>query len=194
MSTTIRLTRMGRKQRPFYRLVVVDSRNRRDGAYIDALGTYNPMTEHYECDVDAGRAIAWLEKGATCSATAKSLLRNEGVLYRWHLQKSGVPAEQIDPQVEEFRSKRATVRSAAVAQAEQARLDKVRAEAEAAAKQKADEQAAAQKAREEELAAAAAASAEAEAKAKADEASAEGEAAETPADADGDAAEGEEKE
>lgn len=185
MSTTIRLTRMGRKQRPFYRLVVVDSRNRRDGAYIDSLGTYNPMTEHYECDVDAGKAITWLEKGATCSETAKSLLRNEGVLYRWHLQKSGVPAEQIDGQVEEFRSKRANVRSAAVAKAEQARLDKVKAEAEAAAKKKADEEAAAQKAKEEELAAAAAESAEANAaddsadaaagEPAADEAAAEGE-------------------
>ena len=53
MATTIRLTRMGRKKRPFYRLVVLDSRKRRDGAYLANLGFYNPFTEPHEINIHA---------------------------------------------------------------------------------------------------------------------------------------------
>jgi small subunit ribosomal protein S16 len=107
MSTTIRLTRMGRRKRPYYRLVVVDSRTRRDGAFIENLGTYNSIPGLYECSVDADRAIHWLDRGASLSDTARSLLRNEGILYRWHLHKTGVAAEEIERKVEEFRTVRA---------------------------------------------------------------------------------------
>jgi small subunit ribosomal protein S16 len=106
MATTIRLTRLGKKKRPFYRLIVVDSRNRRDGAATEQLGYYNPFADPYECKIDAGGTIAWLKLGAGLSDTARSLLRNEGVLLRWHLEKQGVPTEEIDGQVEAFRSAR----------------------------------------------------------------------------------------
>ena len=99
MATTIRLTRMGRKQAPFYRLVVCDSRTRRDGSYIESLGYYNPMPDAFQLEVDHGRAIDWLVKGAQPTDTARSLLRTEGVLYRWHLMKTGSAAAEIDGRV-----------------------------------------------------------------------------------------------
>lgn len=108
MATTIRLTRMGRKQAPFYRIVVCDSRTRRDGDYIESLGFYNPMPDAYQLEVDHTRAIDWLGKGAQPTDTARSLLRNEGVLLRWHLQKSGTAEGDIEARVEEYRSRRAS--------------------------------------------------------------------------------------
>ena len=107
MAASIRLTRMGRKQAPFYRLVVCDSRVRRDGDYIENLGHYNPMPDAYQLTVDHEKALEWLGKGAVPTDTARSLLRNEGVLLRWHLAKAGTPAEEIESKVEEFRSRRA---------------------------------------------------------------------------------------
>ena len=73
MATTIRLTRMGRKQAPFYRIVVCDSRTRRDGDYIESLGYYNPMPDAYQLEVDHDKAVDWLGKGAQPTDTAKSL-------------------------------------------------------------------------------------------------------------------------
>ena len=102
MPATIRLTRMGRKKHPFYRLVVLDSRSRRDGDYIEKLGYYNPFVTPYEVKLDHERAIAWLEKGAGMSGTARGLLRGEGVLYRWHLMKSGLALGEIEAKVEEY--------------------------------------------------------------------------------------------
>ena len=85
MATTIRLTRMGKKKRPFYRLVVLDSRVRRDGAYLANLGHYNPFVEPAEVKLHADEIVAWLGKGATVSDSARSLLKREGVLYRFSL-------------------------------------------------------------------------------------------------------------
>ena len=135
MATTIRLTRMGRKQAPFYRLVVCDSRTRRDGAYIESLGHYNPMPDAFELRVDHERAVEWLAKGAQPTDTARSLLRNEGVLYRWHLMKTG--AENIDAQVEDFRTRRVKAAEAIKAKTK-AKLEAWHSEKEKAAKAKAD--------------------------------------------------------
>jgi small subunit ribosomal protein S16 len=162
MATTIRLTRMGRKQRPFYRVVVVDSRGRRDGDYIESLGYYNPIPDAYEISVNAERAVHWLEQGVTMSSTAKSLLRNQGVLYRWHLKKAGTDAAEIDTKVEEYLSRRGE-QSDAIKAESRAKLNKWRSSKEEAAN-------AAKKAVEEEAAAAAeAAAAEAVAETKAAE-------------------------
>ncbi len=60
----IRLMRIGAKQKPFYRIVVVDERNKRDGAYLDLLGTYNPLTEPKDIKLDKEKMAAWLKKGA----------------------------------------------------------------------------------------------------------------------------------
>lgn len=79
MAVRIRLARHGKKKAPFYRLVVSDSRSPRDGRFIEMLGTYNPMTDPAEVNVDGERAMHWLKNGATPSDTARALLRKAGV-------------------------------------------------------------------------------------------------------------------
>ena len=74
MAVKIRLTRMGDKKSPFYRIVVADSRKARDGQYVDLLGTFNPLTSPEEIKVDAAKAEDWLKKGAIPTDTAKALL------------------------------------------------------------------------------------------------------------------------
>lgn len=79
MAVRIRLKRVGAKKRPFYRLVVADSRAARDGRFIDTLGYYNPIAQPAEIEIDHERALSWLEKGAQPSDTAKALLKKSGV-------------------------------------------------------------------------------------------------------------------
>lgn len=79
MVVRIRLARHGRKKRPFYRLVVADSRSPRDGKFIEMIGSYNPLTDPAEVKVDEERAVYWLKVGAQPSDTARSLLRKAGV-------------------------------------------------------------------------------------------------------------------
>ena len=74
MAVKIRLTRMGDKKSPFYRVVVADSTSPRDGQYIDLLGTYNPLTNPAEIKIDSEKAQAWIKKGAQPTPTVKALL------------------------------------------------------------------------------------------------------------------------
>ncbi|NMA37849.1 MAG: 30S ribosomal protein S16 [Papillibacter sp.] len=76
----IRLRRMGAKKNPFYRIVVADSRDPRDGRFIEEIGTYNPLTEPSEIKVNAERALSWIKNGAQPTDTVKTLLKKAGVL------------------------------------------------------------------------------------------------------------------
>ena len=76
----IRMKRMGMKKEPFYRIVVIDSRNARDGRAIEELGYYNPITDPSELKVDAERAKYWLGVGAQPSDTVRGLLKKSGVI------------------------------------------------------------------------------------------------------------------
>lgn len=76
----IRLRRMGAKKSPFYRIVVADERVQRDGACIEEIGTYNPLTEPAEIKVDAEAAKKWIANGAQPTATVKALLKKAGVI------------------------------------------------------------------------------------------------------------------
>jgi len=78
----IRLMRIGGKHKPFYRLVVADSRAPRTGRYIESIGYYNPTTEPSTIKIDEGKAQAWLQKGARPSDAARVLLEKTGVLQR----------------------------------------------------------------------------------------------------------------
>ena len=80
MAVRIRLTRVGAKKQPSYRVVVADARSARDSRAIETLGHYNPRTEPIELVVDAEKAKAWLAKGAQPSDTVVRLLRNAGIL------------------------------------------------------------------------------------------------------------------
>jgi len=79
MAMKLRLTRMGSKKRPFYRIVALDSRKRRDGRALEYLGYYNPMTEPPEVSVDTEKARKWLDQGAKPSNTVRSLLEKAGL-------------------------------------------------------------------------------------------------------------------
>lgn len=76
----IRLRRMGRKKRPFYRVIVADSRSPRDGRFIEEIGYYDPMKEPSEIKIDAEKAKKWLDNGAAPTETVKSLLKKAGVV------------------------------------------------------------------------------------------------------------------
>ena len=80
MAVKIRLTRMGDKKSPFYRIVVTDSRKARDGAYIEKLGTFNPLVAPAEIKLDTERTKVWLNKGAQPTETARTILVREGLL------------------------------------------------------------------------------------------------------------------
>ena len=80
MAVKIRLTRMGKKKNPFYRVVVADERSRRDGAPIDEIGYYDPMTEPATIKVDAEKANKWLANGAQPTDTVRSLLKKAEII------------------------------------------------------------------------------------------------------------------
>ncbi len=82
MALKIRLTRLGDKKSPFYRVVVADSRSPRDGKFVEVIGTYNPLTEPAEIKIDAEKASKWLKNGAQPTETAKELLVKSGVIER----------------------------------------------------------------------------------------------------------------
>ncbi|MGN1098808.1 MAG: 30S ribosomal protein S16 [Christensenellales bacterium] len=80
MAVKIRLTRLGAKKAPFYRIVVMDSRKARDGEYIDQIGYYSPVKEPAEVKIDAEKAKEWLNKGAQPTDTVRALLKKNNVL------------------------------------------------------------------------------------------------------------------
>lgn len=80
MSVKIRLTRMGAKKAPFYRVIVADSRSPRDGKFIDVIGTYNPLTDPAEIKIDNAKAKQWIKNGATPTETAKQILVKSGAI------------------------------------------------------------------------------------------------------------------
>ena len=80
MAVRMRLTRLGDKKSPFYRIVVVDSRKARDGEYIEKIGHYNPLTQPEEIVIDEAKAKDWLSKGVQPTDTVKTLLIRQGIL------------------------------------------------------------------------------------------------------------------
>jgi small subunit ribosomal protein S16 len=76
----IRLRRMGRRNRPFYRVVVADSRSPRDGKFIDIIGHYDPLTDPATISIDGEKALKWLKDGAQPTDTVRSLLGKLGII------------------------------------------------------------------------------------------------------------------
>lgn len=96
MAVKIRLTRIGRHKRPFYRIVVADSRMPRDGRFIEVLGTYDPMAKTAAVQIKQDRAIDWLKKGAQATDTVRHLLRKLGVLKQVSIANSPPEADQAE--------------------------------------------------------------------------------------------------
>ena len=89
MATKIRLTRMGAKKAPFYRLVVADSRSPRDGRFVEQIGTYNPLTTPAEIKINEELALKWLNNGAIPTDTVKNLLSKQGIMKKFSDSKQG---------------------------------------------------------------------------------------------------------
>ena len=89
MSVKIRMRRMGSKRKPFYSIVVADSRMPRDGRFIEEVGYYNPLTNPDEVKLEEDKIFEWLEKGAQPSDTVRSLLSKAGLMTRYHDAKYG---------------------------------------------------------------------------------------------------------
>ena len=87
MAVKIRLTRMGSKKKPFYRINVADSRSPRDGRFIETVGTYNPLVEENQVTLKEERVLEWLSKGAQPSDTVRNILSKEGVMQKHHEAK-----------------------------------------------------------------------------------------------------------
>ena len=108
MATKIRLQRHGRSKRPYYYIVVADSRARRDGRFIDRIGDYNPLTVPATINVDFDKAFDWVMKGAQPSETCSKILSYKGVLYKKHLargvRKGALTEEQMETKMTEWLS------------------------------------------------------------------------------------------
>ena len=100
MPVKIRLQRHGKTGKPFYWIVAADARSKRDGRYLEKLGTYNPNTNPATVEVKLDNAVNWLEKGAQPTDTARNLLSYRGVMLKYHLKggirKGALSQEEAD--------------------------------------------------------------------------------------------------
>lgn len=95
MAVKLRLRRMGAKQRPFYRIVVADSRSPRDGRFIEVVGTYNPIAEKDQITLDEEKIMTWLNKGAQPTDTVKSILTKNGLIAKFKASKVKKVAKKV---------------------------------------------------------------------------------------------------
>ena len=158
---------MGRKKRPFYRIVATDSRARRDGKYLEKIGTYNPLTRPAEIEINKELALKWLERGAQPSQTVRNFLSKQGILFEYDLRKRGLNEEEIALEYKKWEALQAERKKKEEAVAAMKKREEEKKAAEEA-KAKAKEEAAKAAKEEAEKAAEEDAEAEAEEKAKAE--------------------------
>ena len=157
MATKLRLQRRGRKNHPFYQIIVADSRAPRDGKYIERIGSYNPNTNPATITLDFDRALYWLQTGAQPTDTVRNILSNEGVLMKKHLlggvAKGAFDEAEAEKRFEAWKSNKLNSERSVITRDEEkiraeekARLDAEKevnkSRAEALAKKKAEEEAA----------------------------------------------------
>ena len=102
MATKIRLKRIGRRNRPFYRLVIMDSRKRRDGAAIEQVGWYNPIAKDDLYSLKEDRILHWLKEGAQPTDTVHDILRTSGLAFKWHLIQQGLSDADIEKEMKKW--------------------------------------------------------------------------------------------
>ncbi|RMF07271.1 MAG: 30S ribosomal protein S16 [Candidatus Neomarinimicrobiota bacterium] len=104
MAIKIRLKRIGRRNRPFYRVVVMDSRKRRDGAALEELGWFNPIALDKESNfrLKEDRILYWLGVGAQPTDPVRALMKRSGLSLRWHLQQQGLDEDSIRKEMEKW--------------------------------------------------------------------------------------------
>jgi len=102
VAVKIRLLRMGRKKKPFYRIVAIDTKSRRDGRYLDKVGYYDPLTKPATVKIDKEKVLDWLEKGAIPSDTVFNLLQKEGIALEWHLIRNKVSDQARNIEIQKW--------------------------------------------------------------------------------------------
>ena len=106
MATKIRLQRHGKKRAAFYHVVIADERAKRDGKFIEKIGTYNPNTDPATIDIKFDRALYWVKVGAQPTDTARAILRFKGIMYKKHLhrgvKKGALSQEEADTKYQEW--------------------------------------------------------------------------------------------
>jgi small subunit ribosomal protein S16 len=102
----LRLQRKGRKKRPYYHIVVADSRSPRDGRIIEQIGRYDNVSENKHVLIDESRAMHWLSVGAQPTDKVRNLLKGEGILLKMHLQRWGKTDEEIEAALAEWKAGR----------------------------------------------------------------------------------------
>lgn len=111
MSVKIRLQRHGKKGKPFYWVVAADSRSKRDGKYLEKIGTYNPNTNPATIDLNLDKAVQWLHNGAQPTDTARAILSYKGALLKHHLdggvRKGALTQEQADAKLTQWLEEKA---------------------------------------------------------------------------------------
>jgi len=129
LAVHIRLRRMGKKKRPFYRIVAADSRRARDGRFLEVLGTYNPIERPAVVTVQEDRLSYWLNEGAEPSDTVASLLTQIGFVEKYNKAKAGADVSdlQLKTTITERKKRTRKIKKTAIAKTQAA-------EAEAAAK------------------------------------------------------------
>ncbi len=132
MPVKIRLQRHGKKGKPFYWVVAADSRSKRDGKFLEKLGTYNPNTNPATIDLNVDNSVQWLQNGAQPTDTARAILSYKGVMMKHHLlgglRKGALTEEQVEEKFAAWLEEKAGRIAAKVGG-----LDKAKAEAKAAA-------------------------------------------------------------
>lgn len=141
MPVRMRLQRHGKKNKPFYHIVIADGRAPRDGRFIEKIGTYNPMTNPAEINIDTDKAITWLGNGAQPTETVRAILSYKGILYKRHLlkgvAKAALTTEQAEAKFQEWlKAKEAKIEAKKKSLSESKRTDKKKAlESEARVKE-----------------------------------------------------------
>jgi small subunit ribosomal protein S16 len=142
MAVKIRLARRGRKKRAMYDVVIAESRNARDGRFIEKIGTYNPNTNPATILLDESKAFKWVMNGAIPTDTVKAMLSYRGILFKKHLQigvlKGAISQEQADAKFDAWKEQKDTKVTGKVDQLAKDKASSAKARFDAEAKVKDD--------------------------------------------------------
>lgn len=138
MSVKIRLQRHGKKGKPFFWIIAADARSKRDGKYLEKLGTYNPNTNPATIELDIDGSVKWLHNGAQPTETAKAILSYKGALLKHHLEigknKGALTAEQVEAKFQDWLDEK---ENKITSKKEKLSIDKATSKADALAAEKA---------------------------------------------------------
>lgn len=131
MAVKLRLQRGGKKKQPIYRIVAADGRYKRDGRFLEKLGTYNPNTDPMTIDMKEPRVMYWLGVGATPTDTVRNLLSRKGIMLKWTLKKKGKDEATISAEFEKWQATQTLKREKELAKKARRKVAKKKASAPA---------------------------------------------------------------